>query len=33
MKILVLACAEEEFAEAIDYSNGQCSGLIEARTV
>jgi len=27
MKILVLSCAEQEFAEAVDYYNGQCPGL------
>ena|SRR3989304_6392812 len=27
MKILILSCAEQEFAEAVDYYNGQCSGL------
>ncbi len=27
MKILILSCAEDEFAEAVDYYNGQCPGL------
>ena len=27
MKLLVLSCAEDEFAEAVDYYNGQCPGL------
>ena len=27
MKVLVLSCAEAEFAEAVDYYNGQCPGL------
>jgi len=27
MKIVVLSCAENEFAEIVDYYNGQCSGL------
>ena len=27
MKVLVLSCAEEEFAEAVEYYNGQCPGL------
>ncbi len=27
MKVLVLSCAEDEFAEAVDYYNGQCPGL------
>ncbi len=27
MKMLVLSCAEEEFAEAVDYYNEQCPGL------
>ncbi|PTN33504.1 type II toxin-antitoxin system RelE/ParE family toxin [Desulfonatronum sp. SC1] len=27
MKLLVLACAEDEFAEAVNYYNGQCPGL------
>ena len=27
MTILVLSCAEQEFAEAVDYDNGQCPGL------
>ena len=27
MKVLVLSCAEQELAEAVDYYNGQCPGL------
>jgi hypothetical protein len=27
MRLLVLSCAEGEFAEAVDYYNGQCAGL------
>jgi len=27
MKLLILACAEAEFAEAVDYYNEQCPGL------
>jgi hypothetical protein len=27
MKVLVLSCAEVEFAEAVGYYNGQCLGL------
>jgi hypothetical protein len=27
MKLLVLSCAEDEFAEAVDYYNDQCPGL------
>ena len=27
MKVVVLSCAEQEFAEAVDYYNGQCPGL------
>ncbi|MBT7303896.1 MAG: type II toxin-antitoxin system RelE/ParE family toxin [Victivallales bacterium] len=27
MKLLVLSCAEQEFAEAVDYHNKQCPGL------
>jgi hypothetical protein len=27
MNILILSSAEEEFAEAVDYYNGQCPGL------
>jgi hypothetical protein len=27
MKIVVLSCAESEFAEIVDYYNEQCSGL------
>ncbi len=27
MKLLVLSCAELEFAEAVDYYNDQCPGL------
>lgn len=27
MKILVLSCAEDEFAGAVDYYNSQCPGL------
>ena len=27
MKVIVLSCAEEEFAEAVDYYNDQCPGL------
>ena len=27
MNILILSYAEEEFAEAVDYYNEQCSGL------
>jgi plasmid stabilization system protein ParE len=27
MKLHILSCAEQEFAEAVDYYNGQCPGL------
>ena len=27
MNLLVLSCAEHEFAEAVDYYNGECPGL------
>ena len=27
MKVLVLSCAEDGFAEAVDYYNDQCPGL------
>jgi len=27
MKLLVLSCAEDEFAETVDYYNAQCPGL------
>ena len=27
MSIRILSCAEEEFAEAVDYYNEQCAGL------
>ena len=27
MKVLILSCAEGEFAEAVDYYNEQCAGL------
>ena len=27
MKVLVLSCAEAEFADAVDYYNEQCPGL------
>jgi hypothetical protein len=27
VRVLVLSCAEEEFAEAVDYYNGQNPGL------
>lgn len=27
MKIIILSCAESEFAEIVDYYNEQCSGL------
>jgi hypothetical protein len=27
MKVIVLSCAENEFADVVDYYNTQCSGL------
>jgi hypothetical protein len=27
MKLMVLSCAEQEFADAVDYYNGECPGL------